>query len=134
MTSMSKTPFRQETLSNGMIVYFHDHSNRYFGDYWRIHIEAVCPIPVRRLDFESGPEGEGAFNEARALLGSQADYTRTLERMGVESDKLEETRRELIDAFLIGAASYLENPAFAGKWIRKALAQKKGRGLWLMKG
>jgi len=54
-------------------------------------------------------------------------YRRELERMGVTSERLEETVCELVESFLVTAKAYLERPSVPGQLIIKRLADKGKR-------
>lgn len=112
---------RTEILANGLVVEFLDESNRYFGDYWRVKLEVRCRISVEAV-FSSG---EAQKEQALALLGKEAVFTRTLEKMGVSSAELENTRKGMVDHFLANAGAYLGSPEFPGRFVRQQLAEKK---------
>ena len=82
------TSFRSETLPNGISVAFFDQSNRYFGDYHRVRVEARITVPH--------PE------QAEPLVKTQV-----LERMGVAGAEVAAVRQQLCDNFWCHAAGYL---------------------------
>lgn len=112
------------TLANGLVLEFVDHSNRYFGDYWRVRIEARCRVPLSAA-FSDPADPELA--QARALLGDEVAYTRSLERMGVPSAEVDAAIRSLIDSFLSSTFAYLGDLSFAARFVRQKLAEcRKG--------
>ncbi len=125
-----ETLLRKQKLKNGLVVEFHDLSNRYFGDYHRVLIEARCRIPVSPSFISTGPELEGAL----ADLGGEVHYTHVLEKMGVPGDERERTRNLLIDGYLRSAVFYLESPRFALRVVALELEKRRkgGRRLCLV--
>lgn len=121
--------FRSETLPNGLVVEFFDDSNRYFGDYWRVRLEARCRVPVQAALAPESPD----LPQALALLGEEALFVRPLEKMGVAGEEVEGVRTALAESFLASAASYLGSPAFPPRFVRQQLAErKKGRRPFLV--
>jgi hypothetical protein len=116
-------PFHTFTLPNGLIVEFYDLSNRYFGDYWRVSIEARCRIPLDTAFAQTDPE----LPRARTILGEEILYRRTLERMGVPGEEVSGVCRALADSFIESATPYLSDPSFVGRFVRSQLADRKGR-------
>ncbi len=115
--------FHTVKLPNALIVEFRDQSNRYFGDYWRVTVEVCCRIPVVAAFADDDPERE----RARALLGDEVVYRRTLEKMGVAGDEVEAVRSALVESFLGSTSSYFSDPSFAPRFVRRQLADRKGR-------
>jgi hypothetical protein len=121
--------FRTETLPNGLILEFFDKSNRYFGDYWRVALEARCRVPV----FLALPPGTPESDQARTLLGDAVVFTRPLEKMGVPSAEVEEVRSALVGNFLATVGIYMGTPDFPPRFVRQRLAEgKKGRRPFLV--
>jgi hypothetical protein len=117
-----------EHLQNGLTVEFHDRSNRYFGDYHRLHLEVLCRLPLTPTLFAHEADPRGACEEARRLLGPEAVHRRTLERMGVAGGELEATRRALIDDFLRSTLPYLENPLYPSRMLASELTRRRHGG------
>ncbi len=113
--------FRTVTLPNELMIEFDDLSNRYFGDYWRVSIEVRCRIAVNIALGESDSE----FARARTLFGEEVIYRRTLEKMSVPGNEVEEVRRSLVESFLSNAGPYLSDPSFAERFVRKQLSERK---------
>lgn len=88
------TPFRSETLTNGVTAEFIDRSNRYYGDYHRVQVEARIITPVA--------------GRIEPLM-----QVRILERMGVPGSEVEAVRDRLADDFWRHAAGYLGRPDYA---------------------
>lgn len=125
---MQQQSIRKEHLSNGLTVEFFDGTNRYFGDYHRVFIEARYRIPLTADAFADSVDPAAALQGARAVLGEEVVFTRTLEKMGVSGDEVERTRHSLIDNFLRSALLYLQNPSFSRRFIAAELERRlKGR-------
>lgn len=112
--------FRTEILANGLTLEFFDESNRYFGDYWRIRLEARCTVSVR-----SALADDPDLPQALQLLGESILYSRSLEKMGVPGDNAVSVRQALISAFLEGASPYLSSPSFPARLVRQKIAEQK---------
>jgi hypothetical protein len=106
-------------LANGLKLHFVDQSNRYFGDFHRICIKVQIALPDT-FELPSGLTRETAFLE------------KTLEKMGVTTDVLDEQRKALIDSFLAASRSYLEKNDFPKHLLLK-IQQKKPKSVFLRK-
>lgn len=100
------TPFRSEKLPNGVSVAFIDRSNRYFGDYHRVLVEARISVPV------AGRE--------EPLV-----QARSLERMGVAGSEVTTVRDRLADDFWRHAAGYLGRPDYPARLQTAAAAPRR---------
>lgn len=119
---------RSVQLENGLIVEFHDRSNRYFGDYHRVCVEVRSRVPLTPALFVAAADPHGECERARAVLGAEAVYVRTLERMGVTGAEVEAARQGLIDHFIRSAVPYLEHPAYPARLVAAELERRcKGR-------
>lgn len=116
-------PFHREDLTNGLVLEFHDRSNRYFGDYHRLHLEVVCRIPLE-ADFPplSGLEDD-VLEQARRAFGDHVEFRRELTRMGVAGADVETTRRRMIEDFMDATGRYLAAPDFAVRFVRSRLEE-----------
>lgn len=90
------TPFRNETLANGIVVEFFDLSNRYFGDYHRVRVEVRLQVPH--------PDREEPLVKVHAL-----------ERMGVPGAEVATVRDRLAEDFWQHAGSYLIHPDYPSR-------------------
>ncbi|MFA5516292.1 MAG: hypothetical protein WDA20_08390 [Desulfuromonadales bacterium] len=113
-------PFYTQSLANGLTLEFFDCSNRYFGAYWRVCLEARCPVPLSAAGLAAAE-----MERARRLLGETVEFTRRLERMGVSEEEVAAVRQALIASFLASARAYLESPAFPARLIAGRLAEKR---------
>lgn len=100
------TPFRCETLPNGVTVEFLDRSNRYFGDYHRVQVEARISVPV---------PGQSA-----PLV-----KVRLLERMGVAGADVGSVRYRLADDFWLHASGYLGRPDYPQRLVSAEAASRR---------
>ncbi|PLX84740.1 MAG: hypothetical protein C0617_06865 [Desulfuromonas sp.] len=117
-----QTLISSKRLANGLVVEFHDASNRYYGDFHRVCIEVRCRIPLAEIPREvlqaAGADPEGGL----AVLGEVATFSRTLEKMGVAGPDLEKTRDELVEAFSKNTFPYLETARFLSGMVARKLA------------
>lgn len=118
---------RTEHLNNDIRVEFIDASNRYFGDYYRLHIEIRCRIAITPERFSTLIDPDAEADLARSRLGDEILWVRHLERMGVSSDALDEVRQEMIESFVQSTFPYLQSPQFATRAIALALAEGQKR-------
>jgi len=126
-----KELFRSECLENGLVVDFFDRSNRYFGDYHRLCLEVRCRIPLTIDLFRDSVDPAEELRRAAELLGTEAVFRRTLERMGVEGAAVERTRAELVESFLRSNLAYLGSSAFAPRFVAVELRRRRaGRPNW----
>ncbi len=101
------TPFRSETLDNGVVVDFFDLSNRYFGDYHRVCVEVRLTVPLA--------EGNVPAPEAQTDLPKVLQRIKKLERMGVAGAEVETVRERLVVDFLRHAGRYLTLPDYPAR-------------------
>ena len=114
---------RSIKLDNGLVLEFHDHSNRYFGDYHRIKIFLIGRIPAaEHLPSELDGLSQG---EALNILGAEVLYEKTLQRMGVATAEADAVKQQLIDDFLATGGRYLSQPNFPGRYLVKQLAERR---------
>lgn len=104
-------------LVNGLKLHFTDQSNRYFGDFHRICIKVQIALPDN-FELPAGLIREAAFLE------------KTLEKMGVTTDALDEQRKALVEGFLSTSRSYLEKNDFPKQLLLK-IQQKKPKSVFL---
>ena len=120
-------PIRTITLENGLLLNFYNRSNRYFGDFHRVLIVVEGSIDLEL--FLTDEMKQRVENLPGSIL-----YRRQLERMGVTSDRLEETGFELIESFFAASKSYLERPDIFEKLLKKRLLEKGRRKVSSLKG
>lgn len=92
------TPFRSERFDNGICIDFFDLSNRYFGDYHRVCIEARLQVP-------------------RPDSSPPLVKTRHLERMGVAGGAVETVRHRLVEDYLCHVGGYLATPDYPARLL-----------------
>lgn len=112
-------PFSRTELKNGVVVEFFDQSNRYFGDYNRVKINALATIP---FNINSLP---GDLQIFAATHPDCVVYEKSMEQMGVESRKVQAVTESLMDSFIKSVASYLEKKNFAENLLRKSMNEKR---------
>lgn len=116
---------RSVRLDNGLTVEFFDRSNRYFGDYHRVYVEARCRVALHLDNFAGSTDPAAALQAARAVLGSEVVFVRRLEKMGVAGEAVERTREALMDSFIRSSLPYLSVPAFPGRFIAVELERRR---------
>ena len=123
---------RSVRLDNGLIIEFFDRSNRYFGDYHRLCVEARCRVPLNPDSFAGSADPVAELQAARAVLGNEVVFTRTLEKMGVAGEAVARSREALIDSFIRSSFPYLDTPNFPGRFIAGELERRRqgGRPHW----
>jgi hypothetical protein len=121
---------RMERLDNGLTIEFFDRSNRYFGDYHRVCVEACCRVALNMDNFAGLADAPAALQAARAVLGNEVVFLRKLEKMGVAGEAVERTREALIASFIRSSLPYLSTPTFPGRFIAAELERRRqGRRL-----
>jgi hypothetical protein len=116
---------RSVRLDNGLIVEFFDRSNRYFGDYHRVYIEARCRVALAMDNFADSADPAAELQSARAVLGNEVVFVRILEKMGVAGEAVAHTRETLIGSFIRSSLPYLATPAFPGRFIAVELERRR---------
>ena len=86
-----------KTLSNGLKLEFSDATRRYYGDYYRVCVEVRCAL-------------------------AQEDYCdwylfKTLDKMAVASDAVEEARQNLVDEFFRLILPYMQREDFPQRFV-----------------
>lgn len=109
------TPFYGETLANGVVINFFDLSNRYFGDYHRVCVEARISVPI--------PERSEALVKVRVL-----------ERMGVAGAEVTTVRDRLVADFLHHASGYLGRPDYPARLLAAETAPRRRTGIVALHG
>ena len=118
-------PIRIEHLDNDLTIEFFDRSNRYFGDYHRVCIEACCRVALDMGYFGGAADPAAELQAARAVLGGEVVFSRTLEKMGVAGEAVEHTRQALMDSFIRSSLPYLSTPAFPRRFIAAELVRRR---------
>jgi len=118
-------PLRSVRLENGLIVEFFDRSNRYFGNFHRLCIEACCRVSLTPESFAGSADPAAELHAAKAVLGAEVVFSRMLEKMGVAGEAVESTREALIDSFVRSSFPYLDTPTFPQKFIAGELVRRR---------
>lgn len=100
------TPFRSETLANGVRIEFIDLSNRYFGDYHRVCVEVRIQVPRP--------------GEAQPLVRKK-----TLERMAVPGAEVDAVRHRLADDYWQHAGRYLAHADYPSRLLAVETARPR---------
>jgi len=111
-------PVDIRTLGNGVAVEFFDQSNRYYGDFHRVKINAVAKIPLIKTAL---PEDLYDF---AATCPDYVTYEKSLERMGVMSGDVQKVINSLVDDFIESVGGYLKKDNFAANLLRKNMLDK----------
>jgi hypothetical protein len=116
---------RSVRLDNGLIIEFFDRSNRYFGDYHRVYVEAHCRVVLHLDNFAGSADPAAELQSARAVLGNEAVFVRNLEKMGVAGEAVEGAREALIGSFIRSSLPYLSTPGFPGRFVAVELERRR---------
>jgi hypothetical protein len=119
--SMDRTS-RELLLANGLVVRFVDRTVRYYGDFYRVQLEVRCSVPLT-VDLFPGMD---EFSAAKAILGDEVTYCRTLDRMGVPSTEIDRVIDTLIADFSEHSGPYFAAREFPKKLVHAEL-KKTGR-------
>ncbi|MCM2357248.1 MAG: hypothetical protein NDI77_03810 [Geobacteraceae bacterium] len=114
---------RDIPLPNGLTISFSNQSRRYFGDYYHVKLEILCKVPVTAALFKEADE----YAEARALLGDEVVYRRSVEQMGVPSTGIELVLERLMADFEKHSLPYFATPGFPQKLVSAELKKRKGK-------
>ena len=109
-------PYAEIYLFGSHSVRIFDHSRAYFGDYFRVSLEASYEIPLPMMPEE--PVDGGLQSPGVAV------YRRFLERMAVPSAEVDSVRQTLIAEFRRNALPYLADPDFPAKFIASTVVQR----------
>jgi hypothetical protein len=123
MTKKQHRVIKEQRLANGLLIFFTDESNRYFGDYHRICVVATIVCNLNDLLTENSDD-EGFFHRAIEKLGTQLAVVKRFERMGVATADVEAVRAELIESFLRHATSYLSRPEYPRALVNAELKKR----------
>jgi hypothetical protein len=95
-------PWKVVELGQGMTLGVVDETNRYFGDYHRVCLRTTlsCSLAV-----VGGPE--------------RVELVKTLERMAVSTERVEQVREQLLENFIEHVRRYLLVEGFAERLWRK---------------
>ncbi len=113
-------PFHREELENGLVLEFRDLSNRYFGDYHRLHVEVRCRIALADTALLTALPSD-LLEQARRLFGANVDFSREMTRMGVAGGELEDARRKMVEDFLCSSSRYLADRDFPARYVRQKI-------------
>lgn len=116
---------RSVRLENGLAIEFFDRSNRYFGDYHRVCVEARCRVALSLETFAGSADPAAELQSARVVLGSEVVYARTLEKMGVAGELVGRAREALIDSFIRSTLPYLDTPTFPRRFVAAELVRRR---------
>lgn len=114
--SILKTCF----LSCGTPVTVKDGTRHYFGGYYHVRLQVTAVIPVLVTAFDDPKEAE----DAMVRLGHKILFRRTLEKMAVPEEELEQVRQHLLEAFEGNVLPYLQREGFVAHYIRSEYRKK----------
>jgi len=115
-------PLRCKHLENGLVLEFHDQSNRYYGDFHKVRVEIRTRLLLQVELFNAEADPLAALQRARKLFGAELVESRFLERMGVAGAEVEKVREAMIDSFLQTGLGYLQRPDYPRLLLQKRLA------------
>jgi hypothetical protein len=120
-------PARVLRLDNGLILEIYDRSNRYYGDYHRVHLEVRSRLPLDPPLFSDEDDPQQACRWARQRFGEELLETRILERMGVQGKEVGEVRDALVESFLTANLPYLRRADYPSRLVARRLAEQPER-------
>lgn len=103
-----QNPFHSYTLPNGLFISIYDWTKPYFGDFYRVKIEIIC-----------SKDAQTSTHRPTAL------YSRTLEKMGVASNDVENVKQKLVDDFNANSLPYLSLKEFPQKMTDQSNRKKQ---------
>ena len=114
----------EELLANGLQIRFAELSNRYFGDYHRVCVQATIVCRLRDLPAAT-PEQAGFRRLAIETFGEELSIARRLERMAVPSADVDAVRDSLVQDYLRHAAAYLARPGTPRSLVAAELKNRR---------
>jgi len=124
---MLEVSLLHERLGNGVELSFIDESNRYFGDYYRIRILAVCRFELNDELLASISDDPVVRQRLQQQWGATFEHVRVLSRMGVSGAEVETVKRALVEDFLATARVYMAAPDFPAVFLRRKLKEPASR-------
>lgn len=103
-----QNPFHSYILPNGLFISIYDCTKPYFGDFYRVKIEIIC-----------SKDAQTSTHRPTAL------YSRTLEKMGVASNDVENVKQKLVDDFNANSLPYLSLKEFPQKMTDQSNRKKQ---------
>ncbi len=112
MSDLPPGPLFVCELPNALRLEIHDRSQHYFGGYWRLRLEARCPVPLSAVDVDPAVR-----SDMGRLLGDPVPFLRTLEQMAVPQEQLEQLRQGLLERFVRQLRPLLGDHRFPGAFL-----------------
>jgi hypothetical protein len=100
-------------LGDGVTVIIKDCTRHYFGGYYHVRIQVSADVPVSVATCELAAD----FEDALVRLGHSVTFSRTLEKMAVPEDEIEDVRQQLVAAFDANVLPYLLRDNFTRHFV-----------------
>jgi len=115
----------REQLANGVELLVADETNRYFGDFYRVHLVAICRVVLTDDLLQRAFDAPADRQRLRQACGDYVELRRILSRMGVAGPEVGSVRQALVDDFLATARKYMEGDDFPLSLLRRKLNERK---------
>lgn len=122
---MSDTDLCREQLANGVELSITDETNRYFGDFYRVHLVAICRVVLSDDLLLRAFDDSADRQRLRQVYGEAVELRRILSRMGVAGPEVDSVRQALVEDFLVTARIYMADADFPLSLLRRKLNERK---------
>jgi len=122
---MSDRDVCREQLANGVELIITDETNRYFGNFYRVHLVATCRVTLSDDLLQRAFATPFERQRLRQACGDGIDLRRILSRMGVAGPEVDSVRQTLIADFLAAARTYMAGDDFPLSLLRRKLNERK---------
>jgi len=115
----------RELLANGVELIVTDDTNRYYGDFYRVHLIAICRVELNDALLLRVFADPADRQRLRQACGQFVELRRILSRMGVAGPEVGLVRQSLVDDFLATARTYMAGDDFPLSLLRRKLNERK---------
>jgi hypothetical protein len=115
-------------LDNGLTLEFWDLSRPMIGDRWIITLEIRLTIPIAAAILP--PDLQDQQADMVQALGSEIVFSQRDVRNFIDAKEFDATVTEMVTRLLTLAPKYFGHPEFAGRLIRKRLAEYQEKQRW----
>lgn len=121
---MTERVLSAERLENGVELSIADESNRYFGDFYRVHLVATIRVLLADALLERAFVEPAQRLKMRQVYGEFVEQRRVLSRMGVAGPDVAAVKQELIGDFLAATRRYMSGADFPVSFLRRKAAER----------
>ncbi|BCS54006.1 hypothetical protein [Geobacter sp. SVR] len=108
-----ETVIRTMKLSDGVTAAILDATCHYFGGYYHVRLRVEAEVPLSASWFDSTSD----YRDALERLGASVRFERSLEKMAVPENEIEDVRQALLQSFEVNVQPYLSRPDFARRFV-----------------